>query len=62
MTMLWCNPDGCPAAICGGPHVVWVNDAGDELTTRTGEDPILPGYHLPGERTRGDSNPQHMAP
>ena len=18
----WCEPDGCPAAICGGPHVV----------------------------------------
>lgn len=45
----WCEPDGCPGAICGGPHVRHVSGDGSELLVPAGMDP-LPGFKLAGER------------
>jgi hypothetical protein len=42
----WCVPDGCPAQICGGPHIRWVNDTGDECLAPAGI-AAPPGFRLP---------------
>lgn len=35
----WCEPDGCPAAICGGPHIEVETTLGVELI-RPNQEPI----------------------
>lgn len=28
---VWCEPDECPASICGGPHVQTTDDSGNVI-------------------------------
>lgn len=42
----WCTEDDCPAAICGGPHVLYVNRQGDECLCPPAMAPP-PGYFVP---------------
>lgn len=40
----WCEPDGCPIEICGGPHETHVHLNGDLITMRVGQKCTLPGH------------------
>lgn len=37
--MQWCEPDGCPSGICGGPHYEVETDFGTEVVP-VGQEPI----------------------
>lgn len=66
----WCAEDDCPAAICGGPHVLYVNSQGDECLCAQAVTPP-PGFIVPAagyvrlkdrECARRDSNPHPPDP
>lgn len=44
--MTWCAEDNCPAAICGGPHTLYVDARGNEALVPAGVEPPA-GFTLP---------------
>lgn len=48
---VWCEPDGCPAEICGGPHKRVVSEFGDEIIFPVNKPPDLVAIPLPAPDT-----------
>jgi hypothetical protein len=60
----WCTEDDCPAAICGGPHVMYVNSRGDERLCPPAV-PAPPGYAEPPAgyvRLKDRARPEGLEP
>ncbi|HEY6493306.1 MAG TPA: hypothetical protein VIZ43_08545 [Trebonia sp.] len=48
LAAFWCEPDNCPASICGGPHREVVTDLGTEIL-RQDQEPIGKPVARPGK-------------
>jgi hypothetical protein len=49
----WCEPDGCPADICGGPHR-WAAAGGMEFLIHVGQDPAEAIAAILNDEPEGD--------